>query len=264
MNQKTAFSIVALSLCGLIACARPTTNVHKLPDDTLAAVSDTVAPVRMYLVEEDFEKAAERLGVEVATIKAVVEVEAGSAHKGFWKDGKPLINFSINQFRTNARKRGVNLSKYTKSHPIVFSGASRQKYGSQQAAVQARLDAARSIHDTAAIEATFWGMFQIGGFNWKLCGLSSPQELAERMSRSESDQLELFINFIENTGLKPKLQAKDWSGFARGYNGPSYLQRGYHTKLARAYAKHNKPSAKPAEKTEEKAAEQAEEMGNVS
>ena len=60
------------------------------------------------------------------------------------------------------------------------------------------------------------------------------------MSRSERDQLELFAAFIRNAGLLPALQRKDWRAFARGYNGPSYASRGYHTRLASSYAKHAK------------------------
>ena len=97
-----------------------------------------------------------------------------------------------------------------------------------------------SINPHAAIEGTFWGMFQIGGFNWKKCGAASPEEFVRLMSRSERDQLELFAEFIVNSGLLSSLKAKNWRKFAAGYNGPSYASRGYHTRLAKAYAAHKK------------------------
>lgn len=195
------------------------------------------------LTEKDFEEVAAELGVEVAAMKAVVEIEAGVTHKGFWEEGKPLINFDLAVFRRMAARNKINLSKYTASHPLVFSRPDIRRFGSQQGAVQARLDQAFDIDSVTAIQGTFWGMFQIGGFNWRLCGTESPEEFLMLMSRSERDQLELFGEFITRSGLLPHLKAKNWSAFARGYNGPGYAARGYHTKLARAYNKYKSPPA---------------------
>ena len=91
-----------------------------------------------------------------------------------------------------------------------------------------------------AEKATFWGMFQIGGFNWKNCGCASLEEFVERMSKSEAEQLELFAQFCINMKLVKYLKAKDWDGFAYRYNGPAYKKRSYHTRLRRAHAKHSK------------------------
>ena len=87
---------------------------------------------------------------------------------------------------------------------------------------------------------TFWGMFQIGGFNYKLCGCETVGEFVKLMSESELEQLELFAAFITNTGMLPDLKAKNWAAFARKYNGASYARRGYHTRMANAYAKFKK------------------------
>ena len=192
------------------------------------------------LTEQDYLEVAEELGVEVAAIKAVVEIEAGKTHQGFWEEGKPLINFDLTIFRQMAQRNKVNLSRYSRSHSVVFSRPDTRKYGSQQAAQQARLDAAMTIDTLTAMQGTFWGMFQIGGFNWKKCGAASPGEFIRLMSRSERDQLELFAEFIVNSGLLPALKAKNWRTFAKGYNGPSYAARGYHTRLANAYARYKR------------------------
>jgi hypothetical protein len=169
------------------------------------------------LTEEDYIEVAEELGVEVATIKAVVEIEAGKEHKGFANE-KPIINFDLSVFRSMAARNGIKLAKYSKSHHVVFSRPNTAKYGSYQAAQHARLEAAMTIDSLTAIQGTFWGMFQIGG--------------------SERDQLELFAEFVRNTGLQQYLVKKNWSAFAKGYNGPSFAARGYHTRLAQAYNKY--------------------------
>lgn len=192
------------------------------------------------LTERDYVEVGHELGVEPAAIKAIVDIEAGKAHQGFWKEGQPIINFDLGVFRKMAARNKVNLGKYARSHSVVFARPDARKYGSQQAAQQARLDAALSIDSLSAIQGTFWGMFQLGGFNWKKCGAASPGEFMRLMKRSERDQLELFAEFVVNSGLLPALRRKDWRTFAKGYNGPSYAAKGYHTRLAAAYAKHKK------------------------
>lgn len=194
------------------------------------------------LTEADYREVAADLGVETAAIKAIVEIETGRTRKGFHAEGKPIINFDLALFRRAAARRGVNLSKHQSSpalQPVNIS-----KYGSQQAAQQARFDAAMSIDSVAAIESTFWGMFQIGGFNWRKCGCASAGEFAERMSRSERDQLDLFAEFVKSTGLVKHLRTKNWRAFARGYNGPSYAARNYHNRMAASYARHKKAGDK--------------------
>ena len=45
------------------------------------------------ITDADFRLVAEELGVEVAAMKAVVEIEAGKQMKGFWAPGVPVVNF---------------------------------------------------------------------------------------------------------------------------------------------------------------------------
>lgn len=205
-------------------------SLSRTIEECVQLLPDTITT----LTEEDFKEVAARLGVDVAAIKAVVEIEAGPAHEGFAAPGKPLVNFDLAMFRRFATRRDVNLAKYSKSHALVFASSR----GSQERAHR-RLEAAKSINHAAAIEGTFWGMFQIGGFNWKKCGAKSLDDFVERMSRSERDQLDMFADFISNAGLLTSLKNKDWARFARGYNGPGYAKRGYHTRMAKAYARYS-------------------------
>ena len=73
------------------------------------------------LSEHDFEEVAAELGVEVAAIKAVTDIEAGRTHEGFWSEGKPLINFDLGVYRARAARRGVNLKKYARSQSVIFN-----------------------------------------------------------------------------------------------------------------------------------------------
>lgn len=217
-------------------------NKEVAPKDTVAVRPDTI----IRLTEEDYIEVAERLRVETAAIKAVVDIEAGKAHEGFTAPGTPIVNFDYSMFSLFAKRNGVNLAKYRKTHPVVFSSAVARKHGPGQKAENAQLKAARAIDERTAVEGTFWGMFQIGGFNWKKCGAESIEDFEEKMSRSERDQLDLFANFIVSTGLDKHLKNKNWAAFARGYNGPSYASRGYHTKMATAYNRHKSLEKKSA------------------
>lgn len=189
------------------------------------------------LSEDDYQHAADRLGVEVAVIKAVIEVEAGPAAKGFSEEGMPIINFDMTLFKKFTRSAGIKLSRYRKSNPEVFSALKVRKYGTIQKAQWARLRSAVEIDSVTAYRSTFWGMFQIGGFNWAKCGCASVDEFVDKMSTSESEQLELFVNYIVSRELDGFLKAKNWAGFAMRYNGKQYAKRGYNKKLARAYRK---------------------------
>lgn len=207
-----------------------------------AAVADSLRYTS--LTDDDYAAVAQRLGIEVAAIKAIVDIETGRTHCGFASPGQPIINFDLAVFSSFARRRGVNLANYRDSHAVVFARPNARRYGTRQNAQHARLEAARLICNEAAIEGTFWGMFQIGGFNWKKCGAADIDDFVERMSRSEREQLELFANFIENSGLTRYLKNKDWARFALRYNGPGYRKRGYHTLMARSYKKHLKDTVK--------------------
>ena len=184
----------------------------------------------LHLTEQDFRLVAEELDVEVAAIKAVVEIEAGKAMKGFWAPGIPVINFDrtmYNKYKWKAQsKEGAKGERV----PDGLKGYALKEW--------TELINARKNNAQGANMGTFWGMFQIGGFNYKICGCDSVDEFVKRMAYSELEQLQLFAVFIVNTGMIENLRKKDWAGFARKYNGPSYAKRGYHTKMARAYAKY--------------------------
>lgn len=201
----------------------------------LHAQTDSVAAPT---IDDEIDWAATQLGCDPAAIHAVVDIEAGHIHDGFWGPGKPVIHFSFNQFKKYAAKRGINVESHRKTHPVLFQSPDRSKHGgSAMKAMKARLDQAMAIDSVAAIQATFWGMMQIAGFNWKLCGASSPQEFCRQMEGDNHTQMQLFVNFLRSTRLDEPLRQHNWARFARGYNGPSYASRGYHTRLARAYAK---------------------------
>ncbi len=192
-------------------------------------IDEARGDVVVQLTDDDYIAVAQKLSIDVAAIKAVVEIETGRQHKGFLAPRKPIIYFDAKVFRRNCQRKGVNLSRYK-----IVSG-----HGVNQELAHQRLQVACEIDSIIARESTFWGMFQIGGFNWKLCGADNLDDFVYKMSYSERTQLELFANFLVNTGMVKYLQTKNWGAFAYRYNGPKYARRGYHTRLARAYNKYS-------------------------
>lgn len=186
----------------------------------------------LHLTESDFLLVAEELEVEVAAIKAVVEIEAGKAMKGFWAPGIPVINFDRSMYLKYGSKVISKEGATGENVPEGLTGYALKEW--------TELINARKKNAQGANMGTFWGMFQIGGFNYKLCGCQSVDEFVKRMAYSELEQLQLFALFITNSGMLESLRKKDWATFARKYNGPSYAKRGYHTKMARAYAAYSK------------------------
>lgn len=217
----------------------PEVNPHAWVDSAIVHHDPAEDSRYTRLTEADYEEVAQMLDVDVAAIKAVVDIETGRQHEGFWAPGKPLINFDLTMYRRFAPRSGVSLSKAKKAHPEIFRRPDARRYGSYQAAQQARLDAACDIDTVSAYQSTFWGMFQIGGFNWRKCGCESVQQFVELMSRSERSQLELFARFIENSGMVDAVRRHNWLQFALKYNGPKARLRGYHKRLAASYKRHS-------------------------
>lgn len=234
--RKATITFLAACVISIFLSAGQTTQ----PEAGVAADSICSDTTERYtrLTDDDYGKVAEELGIDIATMKAVVEIEAGSTHLGFVEPGKPIINFDLTMFKRFMRSAKKSISGHAGA--ACFSRPNARKYGSYGKAQWARLESARSIDREIADKATFWGMFQIGGFNWKSCGCSSIEEFVERMSYSEAEQLELFAQFCKSRNLVKYLQKKDWNSFAYHYNGPSYKKRGYHTRLRRAYNKHSR------------------------
>lgn len=97
---------------------------------------------------------------------------------------------------------------------------------------------ARLIHREAADSSASWGLAQIMGFNYQVCGCKSVGEFVEQMTESEGKQLELFVRFIKGNRWDVYLRSLDWERFARNYNGSGYAQNHYDKRLEKAYAKY--------------------------
>ncbi len=190
-----------------------------------------------YLTEEDFALAANVLLTDIFAIKAVIEVE--SAGDGFLADGRPVILFERHKFYSFLAmdESDQQMKEYVRIMPNIINPQRGGYFGKEKEWL--RLEAAMAINHEAALKSTSWGMFQIMGFNHRVAGFKDVDAMIVAMKESERKQLDAFIAFIKsNQHLSVALQDKDWTTFARHYNGPLYMQNQYDVKLVNAYDKY--------------------------
>jgi hypothetical protein len=182
------------------------------------------------LTEHDYQEAAQKLGCEVAAVKAVAEVESGP-HGAFLASGDPVILFERHKF---SKFTG---GKYDQSNPDI-SNRKPGGYGpvSQQ---HARYQEAAALDADAAIMSCSWGRFQVMGFHWQDLGYPSLQDFVDAMYLSEANHLDAFVRYILRNGLAKHLKNKNWAALALGYNGADYKINKYDEKLAAAYRKYS-------------------------
>lgn len=185
------------------------------------------------LIQQDYEDAAAELGCDLATIKAVCAVESNGG--GFDKNGLPIILFEGHVF--SRLTEGV----YDKDYPTIsYPKWTKQFYTKN--AEHKRLDQAKELNEEAALKSASWGLFQIMGMNYERCGFDSVFDYVDAVSESEAEQLLAFINFVINDPkgkMQDDLVNKDWSSFARSYNGSGQVAY-YAGELTKAYNRFNR------------------------
>jgi hypothetical protein len=184
------------------------------------------------LNEQDFKRAADRLGCEVAAIKAVAEVECGGK-TGFLPDKRPKILFESRWFHK------LTGGRFDASHPDLSTPTWVRNYKGG-AAEYDRLGAAIALDRPAALKSASWGMFQILGVNHAVVGFDNVEAFVKAQLESEGRQLDAFVGFVISNKLDDELRDKRWADFARVYNGPGFAENKYDRKMADAYARHSR------------------------
>ena len=189
----------------------------------------------MPLTETDFRTAGNALGVQVAAVKAITEVE--SAGSGFLADGRPKVLFERHIMYRQARAKfgQAKADAFARKYPHIIS----QKpggYGKQSAEPDRMAEASDLIDRECALESASWGLFQVMGYHWRRLRYPSLQTFINAMYRDEAAHLESFVRFIEaDPALHRALKALDWAQVGRRYNGPNYAANSYDVKLSQAY-----------------------------
>lgn len=189
--------------------------------------------------------AAERLGVELAAVYAVNEVE--SLGEGFLSNHKPKILYERHVMHRRLREPRhadddiaalqIHADELAALHPNLVNTRPGGYAGGT--AEHQRLAQARLLDASSAAESASWGAFQIMGYHWQTLGYASVEAFVAAMSQDENQQFEAFVRFIEaDPALHKALKGMKWAQFAKAYNGPDYARNLYDTKLERAFQRH--------------------------
>lgn len=184
----------------------------------------------------DIESLARQKSVDVNMLRAIRKVEGLGS--GFLSDGRPLILFERHKFYECIKaKHGAAKAEEIKTkdpsicHPVwdakVYLGYKRE---------HDRLNLAASYDRECALKSASWGMFQILGSNFKICGYSNVQEFVDAMYASEDLHLKAVIDFIlQQPKLVHAIATKDFVRIAEIYNGPQQAKHNYSGKIEAAY-----------------------------
>ena len=176
--------------------------------------------------DQDIQQISAQMGVEVAALRAWLEVETSGL--GFLLDGRPEILFERHIFSrlTNGKFDDGDISDRKPGG-----------YGALGANQYVRLSKAAGLDCAAALSSTSWGLSQLMGESYRPAGFGDVVRFVEAQTASEADQLLAFAAFSRSSKLISALQAKDWRTFARAYNGPGFAASQYDVKLSAAYQK---------------------------
>jgi hypothetical protein len=189
------------------------------------------------MTEAGMAAALEHLGldpvVDLPVLWAVLLVE--SRGFGFLPDRRPKILFERHVFHKETGGR------FAQAAPDLCDPRGGGYQGG--AAEFDRLTRALNLCRTAglgeepALRSASWGMGQVMGFNCTHCRFDTATDMVGAMAEGEDAQLLAMACFITHNRLDARLRARDWTGFARGYNGPGFWKNQYDLKLAEAHAR---------------------------
>lgn len=174
----------------------------------------------------NYQSAADQIGVEVAAVKAIAEVE--SSGQGF-RNGMPIIRLEAHWFGK------LTCYQHNDSHPHISCQAWTPAIAARnQGEAWVQFNEAAALDEDAAIQSTSWGAYQLMGFHWQTLGYDSPQAMREAMGTDEG-QLDAFVRFVKaDAVLIDALRRHDWHTFAARYNGLGQVER-YAGLMAAAY-----------------------------
>lgn len=209
-------------------------TIARLERDVIARPRHAVFGTQSYdrrigkMTRDDFEAAAAKLGCERAAIEAVAMQEVGA--RGAWDDAlrRPTILFERHLFAKHSGNR------WNRTHPDI-SNPDPGGYGTYVSQYR-KLARAAVLDEAAALKSASWGAFQILGENFADAGHVSVEAFVEAMLDSERAHLRAFVAFIgASSALKKAIRTRDWTSFARRYNGPDFAKNQYDTRIADHY-----------------------------
>jgi len=174
---------------------------------------------------------ANELGIDVEIALSVICVESGGS--GFGNDGKMIIRFENHIFHTYFGSKSDGNQKVFDDH-FTFNTKKRRdehKYRASksdewktshtsQAAEWEAFEIARQIAETEAMYSISMGAPQVMGFNFKMIGYNSVQEMFSAFCKDIRYHIMALFDFCNANGTRIQyLLTHDFLSFAKAYNG---------------------------------------------
>lgn len=181
--------------------------------------------------EIDFAKIANKFDIEESVLRAVVQIESGGS--GFYADGSIKLRFEGHQFKKYLELKGLDIEELIndKYDDVIYSYSERNNYkhGVDE------YNRAIEIDKESAMLSTSFGAFQIMGFNYKNAGYETVENFV-KAQYSYKGQVEAFTSYIaSNKNLLNALKEKNFTNFAKLYNGAGYAANQYDVKIQNLY-----------------------------
>lgn len=174
---------------------------------------------------------SKELGIEVERALAVICVESGGS--GFSSDGKMIIRFENHVFHSYwGSKSDENQKKFDEhftfdaknrrnKHQYRASKSDDWKTGhTGQAAEWESLEIARKLSDTQALYSISMGAPQVMGFNYKMIGYNSVNDMFEAFCKDIRYHIMALFDFCTAKSTRVQyLITGDFLSFAKEYNG---------------------------------------------
>lgn len=184
----------------------------------------------------DVAVSAMQLNVDTAALGAVLQVETSGS--GFLPDGRPRILLERHKVWAATSPAQRVLLGAQDCNPTPGGYATGPDADARGAGEWVRFErVAAVVGDEVAAQCCSWGLGQVMGANYATCGFTNAVGLMFASALNERAQLDVMMRFIQaQPGMLGALRAKQWTAFARAYNGPNFAINQYDTKLSDAYA----------------------------
>jgi len=165
---------------------------------------------------------ADSLGIAPELVQTVARVESQGDPKGFLFEPhvfSKLTNHIYDQTRPDLSYPKWDKTKYPKHKEDRLVQFGKAVY----------------LEPLRAYESASWGLFQIMGYHFKVCGYSSALAMSAILQSSVEANVTAFGKILQSMYLIDTLRAKEWEKFAKIYNGPEYKLNNYHIKMQNEY-----------------------------
>lgn len=183
--------------------------------------------------------AAKAEGWPASALLAVVECETSG--KPFEQDNRtPSLLFERHKFYSELQKHQPSKLKAAIQAGLAIPKWSRKTQYKDQGTSAGRLNViakARAIDEEVANRAASWGLGQTMGFNAERLKYENATVMVGELSNGIAEQIDALVREIKTDHLDRYLKAKNFTAFAKGYNGSGYAQNQYDTRMAAADAR---------------------------